>query len=196
MEFDQVHHIQRAYRKLIACISKPGTINSLKDVSDTLSLPLPCNNSVVVLALMLLDTEVSFHISGRHGSTLSKYISQLTYSRTAPVEDADYIFVMQDNEKNQLTEIIKGCKSGTLINPHVSATLIVETREISSEKMYVLSGPGIREEKFVGLYLNAKNWKDLRKEKNSEYPLGIDIFFFDEHHNLLALPRTTVVNDA
>ena len=197
-EFDHVHHLQKAYRKLVDCISYPGTINSLKGISDILNLSIPCNNSAMVLALMLLDTEVSFHITGSSFEKVSKYISQLTYSRIVSVEKADYIFVLQELDKFQLDETIKQCKTGDLINPHASATLIVETRGITSENMYVFRGPGIREERFAAIYLDEDNtsWIESRKQKNCEYPLGIDIFFMDQEHNLLALPRTTMVDHA
>jgi alpha-D-ribose 1-methylphosphonate 5-triphosphate synthase subunit PhnH len=195
VDFDYIHHIQKAYRKLVDSIAKPGAINSLKAVSDRLDLPVRCNKSTLVLALMLLDTEVTFHIIGNDSEQLAKYISQLTYAKVAPGEEADFIFLLEESEPGQFAKIIQRCKLGDLINPHTSATLIVEVKKIAAEKRYILTGPGIKEEKYLSID-HHDNWTESRIQKNSEYPLGIEIYFIDQEHNLVAIPRTTMIKEA
>ncbi|MDI3477716.1 MAG: alpha-D-ribose 1-methylphosphonate 5-triphosphate synthase subunit PhnH [Thermoanaerobacterium sp.] len=192
MKFDYVHDIQRAYRKLIDSISKPGTISSLDEESRKLDLAVSCNKSILVLMLMLLDTEVTFHIAGQEAENISRYISQLTYSRVAPLEEADFIYILEDVGSKELESAIKRCKIGDLVNPHLSATLIIEVEEISNHKDLVLRGPGIKEEKYISISTEAR-WAALRAEKNIEYPLGIEMYFVDKEHKLLALPRTTKI---
>lgn len=194
MKFDYVHDIQQAYRKAIDCISKPGTINSLQEESQKLILPINCNKSILILMLMLLDTEVSFHILGKDGEKISKNISQLTYSPAVSLRDADFIYVLGDCQQEQLKRAIEICKIGDLVNPHLSATLIIEVEKVSNQKDLVLKGPGIKDEQYITVSID-KSWFKLRAQKNIEYPLGVDVYFVDQENNILALPRTTQISN-
>ncbi|MBA1335514.1 MAG: hypothetical protein HPY66_1139 [Firmicutes bacterium] len=192
MKFDYVHDIQRAYRKLIDCISRPGTINSLGEESQKLDLPVECNKAMLVLALMLLDTEVSFHVLGGESEIISEKISQLTYSSAVPVDEADFIFVLGDANSKELESAIRKCKIGDLVNPHLSATVIIEAEKITNHKDLVLKGPGIKEENYISILTDA-NWVAPRADKNIEYPLGIEMYFVDREYNIAAFPRTTSI---
>jgi alpha-D-ribose 1-methylphosphonate 5-triphosphate synthase subunit PhnH len=192
MKFDYVHDVQRAYRKLIDSISKPGTMVSLYEESRKLDSVANCNRSILVLMLMLLDAEVTFHILGGETQNISRYINQLTYSKVVPLEEADFIYVLEGADSEELEGAIIRCKIGDLVNPHLSATLIIEVEKISNHRDLVLSGPGIKGEKYISIS-GETDWVRLRAEKNIEYPLGIEMYFVDKNYNLLALPRTTKI---
>ncbi|KAB2953460.1 phosphonate C-P lyase system protein PhnH [Heliorestis acidaminivorans] len=187
------HAVQKAYRKLIDSLSKPGTINILDEFRDSKDIKIPCNDSTYLFMQMLLDTEVTFHILGQNSETISKYVSQITYAKSAPLHEADFIFLLQNREAGQLVNAIEQCKSGELINPHQSATLIVEVEKISKEEKYQLKGPGIETVQFMNIY-EKDNWIEARAQKNINYPIGIDIYFLDPEARLLALPRTTIID--
>lgn len=192
MKFDYVHDVQRAYRKLIDSISKPGTMVSLYEESRKLDSVANCNRSILVLMLMLLDAEVTFHILGGETQNISRYINQLTYSKVVPLEEADFIYVLEGADSEEIEGAIIRCKIGDLVNPHLSATLIIEVEKISNHRDLVLSGPGIKGEKYISIS-GETDWVKLRAEKNIEYPLGIEMYFVDKNYNLLALPRTTKI---
>lgn len=192
MKFDYVHDVQRAYRKLIDSISKPGTMVSLYEESRKLDSVANCNRSILVLMLMLLDAEVTFHILGGETQNISRYINQLTYSKVVPLEEADFIYVLEGADSEEIEGAIIRCKIGDLVNPHLSATLIIEVEKISNHRDLVLSGPGIKGEKYISIS-GETDWVRLRAEKNIEYPLGIEMYFVDKNYNLLALPRTTKI---
>ncbi|KJS21995.1 MAG: phosphonate metabolism protein PhnH [Clostridiaceae bacterium BRH_c20a] len=191
--FDHVHDSQKAYRKLVDSLAKPGTINSLKPESEKLDLSVNCNKSMLLLMLMLLDTEVTFQILSENSEKIAKYINQLTYAKTESLEKADFIFVLQDSAAEDFFTAIEGCKLGDLVNPHLSATLIIEVERITNEKQLILKGPGIKETNYAALSF-AEDWVHYRAAKNAEYPLGVEIYFIDKEHNLLAIPRTTTIS--
>jgi alpha-D-ribose 1-methylphosphonate 5-triphosphate synthase subunit PhnH len=142
--------------------------------------------------LMLLDAEVTFHILGGETQNISRYINQLTYSKVVPLEEADFIYVLEGADSEEIEGAIIRCKIGDLVNPHLSATLIIEVEKISNHRDLVLSGPGIKGEKYISIS-GETDWVKLRAEKNIEYPLGIEMYFVDKNYNLLALPRTTKI---
>jgi alpha-D-ribose 1-methylphosphonate 5-triphosphate synthase subunit PhnH len=193
MMFDYVHDIQKAYRKLLDSTARPGKINSLAEESQKLDLPLKCNKGTLLLMLMLLDNEVTFHILGREAMRITQNISQLTYARVAPLEEADFIFVLEDAVDTQLVNSLEKCKLGDLINPHLSASFIVEVAGISPEKDLILQGPGIRGGNYLSIDPEV-GWLEKRAAKNREYPLGIEMYFLDRDHKLAAIPRTTIIS--
>ena len=58
--------------------------------------------------------------------------------------------------------------------------------------LLALSGPGIQAECLLRVDRDA-SWIEERQQKNSEYPLGIDVFLFDPAGRVAAIPRTTRV---
>lgn len=192
MRLDLIHDIQLAYRKVVDCMSRPGLISNLAEQAGKVDIDTGCFPSTVVLALMLLDTEVTFRVVSEREEEITKLLNQLTFAKASGTENADYIFVLHDALPEQLEIALEQAKTGDLINPHKSATLIVEVNEVTNEKGLVLKGPGIETENYVKVSTNG-NWLDIRADKNSEYPLGIDMVFIAPNHNVLCLPRTTQI---
>ncbi|MBJ9988084.1 MULTISPECIES: phosphonate C-P lyase system protein PhnH [Paenibacillus] len=194
MNFDAVHDIQRAYRKVVDSMSRPGLISDLtaeaaKADGQWGGLPVTW-----VLALMLLDTEVTFCICSQREAELTRLLNQLTFAVRTEPEKADYIFVLHDAKEGDLLKALQGAKVGTLADPHASATVIVELEELSGDFELSLKGPGIEDESFVRIPL-APGWLEARAEKNAEYPLGIDMLVVDKNNKLLCLPRTTQIEE-
>jgi len=192
MEIDMVHDIQTAYRKLLICMSKPGNIESIAEESEKIHIDIKFFNSTLVLMFMLLDSEVSFKIVSQDEVEISKFVRQLTYSKSKNMEEADFIFILDNADKDMLGEVLTDAKAGNLINPHKSATVIVETNKISDEEKFLLKGPGIKDENHINLQLD-ENWLEKLYKKNIEFPMGLDIIFTDKNSNITCLPRTTKV---
>lgn len=192
MEIDMVHDIQKAYRKLLTCISEPGVIKNIDEESKKIHMDIKFFNSTLVLMFMLLDSEVSFKIISKNENEVSSIVRQLTYSKPECIEKADFIFILEDADIIMLKEALACAKPGNLINPHRSATVIVETSKISNEKKFLLKGPGIKDKNYMDLQLNGV-WLDSLHNKNVEFPMGIDMIFVDRYSNIICLPRTTEV---
>lgn len=192
MKVDLVHDIHAAYRKVIDSMSRPGMISNLQEEAQKFDFQTNCLPSTEVMALMLLDTEVTFNVFSKREEQITGMMNQLTYAKTAEADQADFIFILKDCDQEQLEAAIQAAKIGSLMNPHESATLIIETESVSTGIELVLTGPGIETGHTAGI-ANADTWLDLRNEKNKEFPLGIDIVFTDGHHSILCLPRTTQI---
>ncbi|MCR8630287.1 phosphonate C-P lyase system protein PhnH [Paenibacillus radicis (ex Xue et al. 2023)] len=192
MKLDLVHDIQTAYRKLLDSMSRPGWITDLSEEANNLDTDTICLPASLLLALMLLDTEVSFKVVSEREAQVTHLFNQLTYAKTAETDQADYIFVLSDSAPGDLAHALETAKIGDLIDPHHSATLIVETDGISSDAEFKLTGPGIKDAALVQVK-TKDDWMEIRAERNAEYPLGLDLIFIDAGHRLLCLPRTTQV---
>ncbi|MGE6611230.1 phosphonate C-P lyase system protein PhnH [Peribacillus sp. NPDC076916] len=194
MNLDVVHDIQTVYRKLVTATSRPGTLVVLEREARTLDVQLECLSSTILLALTVLDPEVTFKVIAKEGEAVSKMINQLTYSKPVDLPEADFIFILHDASEEQMKEAINKAKVGNLFNPHESAMIILEVPDVTEGDSMILSGPGIQEESFISLP-NVSAWLGVRNEKNIEFPLGIDMYFVDRQDRLIALPRTTQIKE-
>jgi alpha-D-ribose 1-methylphosphonate 5-triphosphate synthase subunit PhnH len=194
LKLDIVHDLQSVYRKMVDSTSRPGLISDLRKEAALVEEEdkKGCTASLLLLALTLFDQEVSFKVFSTEADTVSKTINQLTYAKPTETKKADYLLILQDAEKGSLEEAIINAKAGTLKNPHISATIIVEAASVTSGETLLLKGPGIQTTESAHLDIK-ENWVESRQEKNKEYPLGIDLIFIDQNHQLLSLPRTTQI---
>ncbi|MGO4494900.1 phosphonate C-P lyase system protein PhnH [Paenibacillus sp. 2RAB27] len=190
---DKVHDIQTAYRHVIDVMSRPGTIADLSEEAGKLNQTLECLAATSILAHMLLDTEVTFKVVSERESKMAHLLSQLTYAKEAELEKADFIFILLDAAPGSLLQALEAAKIGDLQDPHRSATIIIETTSLLAQEIKVrMTGPGIQAETKIEIAMN-EDWLDIRTQRNSEYPLGIDLIFVDDSHHIWALPRTTQI---
>jgi len=180
MKMDLVHDLQSAYRKVLFSMSRPGVISNLGFEAAKVELAAPCYPETLLLALMLLDTEVSFNVVSPRAAELTRIFSQLTYATASKGHEADFIFVLADADSRIMEEALTIAKPGTLIDPQRSATVIVEADEIASGQGLALSGPGVEDEHLVEIKTSGQ-WIKKREEQTKEYPLGIDLIFLDAH---------------
>ncbi|MGM0903609.1 MAG: phosphonate C-P lyase system protein PhnH [Bacillota bacterium] len=194
MKLDIVHDLQSVYRKMVDSTSRPGLISDLSKEAALVEAEdqKGCPASLLLVALTLLDQEVTFKVFSAQAEAVSKTINQFTYSKPTTTEQADYLMILQDAEKGSLEEAIRKAKSGTLNNPHDSALIIVETNSVTNGQIHLLKGPGIQKTKSAYLDMQ-EDWVQCRQNKNKEYPLGIDLLLIDQQHQLLSLPRTTQI---
>lgn len=190
--FDYIHDIASGYRILVEAISYPGTIYNVGNLAKKNSLNISCFDGVLLFAFMLLDQEVTFHIVGICHKEVSEQMARLTYSKTADIDSANFIFILKDATEAERNEAISRASIGTLVDPHLGATVILELPDIEGMNQYYFGGPGIEFEKEVK-FSGFPEWDTIRRDKNKEFPLGIDMIFIDQKGMLLALPRTTIV---
>ncbi|MCG8481816.1 MAG: phosphonate C-P lyase system protein PhnH, partial [Clostridia bacterium] len=112
MKLDLVHDIQKAYRKVVESMSRPGHINSINEEASKVDLEIQFYPSTLVLMLMLLDAEVSFKIISENEASMTQLISQLTYAKPETVENANFIFVMKDVNDGELERVLEKAYEG------------------------------------------------------------------------------------
>lgn len=189
---DLVHDIAGSYRKLIDANSYPGRVYSVGEFAVNNTIEVHFFKSTLLFVYMLLDAEVTFAVVGDKDEKATQLISSLTFSSETDLESADFIFILNMASQIEKEEALNKAKIGTLINPHNSATILCEVESVTNGKEETLYGPGINGEKQVHLDV-FNNWKNLRYEKNIEYPLGVEMYLIDSLGDILALPRTTQV---
>lgn len=194
MKLDLVHDIQVAYRKTLDSMSRPGLIRNIYSQAEKVKMDIGCFDSTLVLVLMLFDTEVKFKVCSEREAELNKLINQLTYAKATEVESANYVLILKDSEPEDLENAFRMAYPGDLLDPHKAATIIIEVDSVSNERALTLTGPGIEKERHIDVKTKTNDgWIEFRAEKNSEYPLGIDLIFTDRNDNILCLPRTTQI---
>ncbi|MCO1601640.1 phosphonate C-P lyase system protein PhnH [Desulfosporosinus nitroreducens] len=194
MKLDLVHDLQEAYRKTLDSMSRPGLISNIQDQASKVALEISNFNppAPLVMVLMLFDTEVKFKVCSKREAEIAELINQLTYAKATEIENADFILVLNDADPEEFEQVINSACPGDLHDPHKAATIIIEADSVSNDRDLTLIGPGIEIESFISVR-TSHNWVDLRADKNSEYPLGIDLIFTDRNANILCLPRTTQI---
>lgn len=197
MKLDVVHDLQSVYRKLVDSTSRPGLISDLGKEAAILDgeNAAGCSSSILLLALTLLDPEVTFKVYGSKAEAVEKEINQLTFAKAVQAGQADYLFLLKDAGAGSLEHAIEIANPGTFINPHKSAVIIAETGAVTVGNDLLLKGPGIQTSTGISIDLTG-NWIERRSEKNKEYPTGVDLIFVDRYHQLLSLPRTTQITES
>jgi alpha-D-ribose 1-methylphosphonate 5-triphosphate synthase subunit PhnH len=162
------------FKSISDALAMPGKITKIKKVFDS---------HLLAVANVLLFSEVTYYYSGDEDITL---IEAITNPKITTMQEADYILSDVID-----TRLILEAKKGDYLNPDFSATLIFKCEDFNSYT-YSLNGPGIDGKKEVNLPCNKEFIEALMK-KNSDYPLGIEVFFINSIGELIALSRTTKV---
>ncbi|MCA1011962.1 phosphonate C-P lyase system protein PhnH [Halobacillus halophilus] len=193
--FDPVHDSQHIFREMVDAFSRPGTQTDVQKFCESTQPPAAFPKAMMGIAFTLLDQETTFQIESGQAEAIRRYIHWETFSKAASGERADYHFV-ESMEQEQILPFMKQLKTGTLYQPHQSATvfLLVDGFERSeSAKTYDLTGPGIESKKSIYIEGINHKWMEHRDELTVEYPLGIDICLITRTGKLIAIPRTTKV---
>ncbi|MBC8014562.1 MAG: phosphonate C-P lyase system protein PhnH, partial [Sporomusaceae bacterium] len=93
MDLDMTHDIQRVYRKLLTCMSRPGLIENISSESQKVDITIDMIKHLLTILFTVLDGEVTFHLPALKDSELIKKINHLTYAKNAILQQADYIIV-------------------------------------------------------------------------------------------------------
>lgn len=189
MAIDQIHDLQQVYRKLLHSMSRPGTISSIAQETEKVDMDFGCAPALMLSAMVLLDAEVTFHVLSENRKDLIVKISEYTSARYAPLQQADFVLVLQEDEESKVLEAMAQCKIGSLIDPQQSATWIIETPALSNRGTLLLTGPGIETEAHLSTGQSFRFWQ-ARDRRIKEYPMGIDLIFADGSSQIACLPRT------
>lgn len=173
---------QDSYRRLLAVMSRPGTVDTLHP-EITEFWP----SGVTAIAATLVDQEVGFHVVG--DAELSRAIGEATGGRQTELEAADFIFVPKGRSRGQVAR----AKCGSQEFPDEGATIIYQVGELDEAEGggdITLKGPGIKD--VAKPFIAGLALEELRifTELNAQYPLGVDFILVDTSNRIMALPRS------
>lgn len=161
-------------------------------------------------ATALLDREVRFAGAGDGLRAFCDKVTRETGARETGLEQADFIFCGQSLGAEGVAEVFEQARRGTLEEPHLGATLLLEAGRIAGEgpeclggpggnpddAVYDLSGPGIRGRATVRIDRLTGAWVSRCGRVSAEYPTGLDAIVADRAGRLLGLPRTVRIERA
>lgn len=179
--FDEVFDSQKVFRRLLEAMANPGRRCSIRHQREKLFGDAP---DMLAIAMTLLDAGVCF--CAPENPALTEQIILLTHAKPVSSEQADYLFV---SSADQLSAIVKSAKSGTLENPHNSATIVVQIPDGQMEQEILLSGPGVNGQMAVTAPAVIAQAVRLRNTQEYEYPEGIDYIFLLPESEILCIPR-------
>lgn len=182
------HFTQQTFRTLMTCMSRPGQQETLQKHTDINGLYA----ETLSVAMTLLDGEIRFATVGQH-ATLQQELSAWTGAQLTTLEQADFIIIPQTATLTEVIPALQQANIGDLVDPQHGATIIMEV-PTAAQKVWSLKGPGIKEETLLKLALPIEVAL-TRAQRNKEFPLGIDMIFVDDSGQVVALPRTTIVEE-
>lgn len=189
MNLDYVHDVQSAFRKILFAMSRPGEIVPLREEAKCIEGVATVDPTLALVAIVLLDSETSFGVVSDAAQSIATVISRLTYARQQSCDAADFVFAL--GGPADYAAAIRSVKIGTLVDPHLGATVLLRIRAITEEGSLALRGPGIDGERRIGFSDSPLEWLGARQLKCADYPVGVDLMIFDGVGNFCALPRTT-----
>lgn len=184
MQVDMVHDTQQAFRIILDVMARPGKIGQLGTGTG----------STALLALTLLDREVSYHMLPGFNEQLQQTIALYTLAQLADPSSTDFLFISATTPPHHIQEALIEAKNGTLTDPHQSATIIFQTPHITEGTTWRLTGPGIQTSTELTFKFSPE-LHHIRQAKNQEYPLGIDMIIIDTTGQIAAIPRTTLMEE-
>lgn len=178
--FHEVFDSQKMFRLILEAMANPARTVNIREYADKM---FGGESALLAVAMTLLDNEVYF--STCENGSLSDEILSLTLAKRAEPADADFIFVC---EPGDLQNVIEGAKCGSLSDPHKSATVIIRD-DNSAICNITLYGPGIDGECTLPVSDLVQRALQLREAQCYEYPQGIDFVFITGGGELFAIPR-------
>ena len=180
--FDVVYDSQKVFRLILDAMSNPTKLVDMEEYADKFT---GSQKAFLAIAITLLDNETSFCVCG--DDALADEITSLTLAKKEELTEADFIFVIAPE---YLSEAIENAKSGTLSDPHKSATIVILNEGDPCDRIW-LHGPGIKGQTSIWATETVKEALALRKTQYYEYPQGIDLIFMSGTGKLFAIPRLT-----
>ena len=182
-DFDEVFDSQKVFRLILEAFSQPVRMVSIQEYASRLYGE---HSSMLALAVVLLDNEVSFNTG--ENRQLSDEIVSLTHAKRTLAEEADFVLVCNAED---IETVIGNVKSGTLVDPHKSATIVIRDVQEPTTTLHKLtfSGPGINGAVTTWVTQTVLDTIVQRDAQYFEYPQGIDLLFVTDEGGLLAIPR-------
>ncbi|MCL2046035.1 MAG: phosphonate C-P lyase system protein PhnH [Oscillospiraceae bacterium] len=187
MEYDSSLSAQSIFRETMNAFAHPLRIYNIKEAASKNPLTQGQNAILMELSGIFLDNCVGFYV--HDNVQLSAQLKELTYAIPCAIEIADFVIMENPNEFDRWEEI----SQGTLVDPHLGATVIIRIPQIVGDVAITAQGPGINgQESFLISHDVAKCIFSVR-QLEIEYPKGIDLLFASQQGDICALGRHVAV---
>lgn len=176
-----------SFRVLLDAMARPGTIYNLPVEMESLD---SLNKGTMLSILTLADHESPVWLDEKTNTEGVQNFVRFHCSAPLVREKSKAMFAVFAEMPNE--NCLADFSIGTSDYPDVSATLIIQVKNLSNEAGVALTGPGIQSKtqlKADGLDGNFWAWV---KRNNARFPLGLDIILTTEK-TLTALPRSVQV---
>ncbi|MBM6815963.1 phosphonate C-P lyase system protein PhnH [Olsenella uli] len=206
--------LQAAFRALLDATARPGEAVELPradgpcaaDAAEAGLYP-----STVEVADVLLDAATTFAVAGcaGEGALPARVTSRRTHALLAPLDEAPYVLLPEAVRADGAARAIAALTPGTLLDPHLGATCLVECSalvgtgrdrarvgSVSGDvptSRWRLTGPGIKESAVVEC--DRADVLLARAGRADEFPCGIDLVLVSRAGHVVAIPRTTRIEE-
>ena len=186
--FDRVHDVQLAFRGLLRAFTFPGTLVDLAATAERLGSllpPTPAPAGLLLAAATLIDNETTYWSDQ---AEVTRFLTEWSASAPSPASASAFLVVATFDDA-RLAGVLERARTGTLIDPHLGATVLVGVDELDTGSPVTLTGPGL-EHPLTCHLPSGERWLAARNARVSEFPPESHLAFFDARGRVLALPRT------
>jgi len=191
--YHEVFDAQRYFRLLMDSMAHPGKINTLYSLD--VAPPARLNKASALIAMSLLNADVSFCSTSGNHPEITSYILLNTSASPADVGKADFIFIDGSSDGSEILE----AKTGTLQYPDEGASLVIAVEAIFKDRVdgaieITTSGPGVQSA--TSFFIKGLHETILKNFAlmNSEFPLGIDAILAGDDNNIVCIPRSNKIS--
>jgi len=181
---DPVLDAQRGFRAALKALAGPGVVQTLHAAPHLDGLA----PATYALCLALLDVDTPLWLAPAFDTPTIR--ANLAFHCGCPLtphrEAASFALLSADDLLD-----LSGFDHGNDRYPDQSCTLLVEVPALDGGAAVSWQGPGIEHTNRVSLPVAAGFWPE--RERRTEFPRGLDLFF-SAGHDFIGLPRSTRVN--
>jgi alpha-D-ribose 1-methylphosphonate 5-triphosphate synthase subunit PhnH len=205
--------LQRGFRALLDAMARPGELAELGALAPDAEVEgarmglLP---QTLTLADVLLDGQTSVCVAGPAGEAQARELSRRTHVRIRPAAEASFCILPQAAAGPVARETIAALSAGTLISPHLGATVLVECATLvgrgkdgrlagsasgnTAAWAFELEGPGIAGASRITC--DRADAIEAAVAREDEFPCGIDLVLIDGAGHVACIPRSSKVTPA
>ena len=159
---------------------------------------------------VLLDAATDVAVAGSHGAAAERVLADRCHVAQAPAERARYAVLPVAVRNDEAAAFVGGLFEGTLLDPDLGATCIVECSSLLGSdrtgarggsvaqahplSFWKLTGPGVKGSSTLGC--DRADAVRARIARADEFPLGIDLFLVDSCGHVAAIPRSSAVSES
>lgn len=181
--------LRRSFRVLLKVLAEPGTIRRFATHSAYSS---PLATGAVVL------TDLLAPVAGldERAQRLAGDVARATGASVVDADQARIALAMEEAGVAKLERL----STGVATAPETACLLFqqVEALKESGQEAAVslrLSGPGVRESVVVGIAGLSREFFAARNRLCEKFPCGIDIFLISPAGQVMAIPRSTTIEE-
>ena len=182
-EYNSSLSAQSIFRETMNAFAHPLCLYNIKEAASKNPLTQGDKSIIKELCSIFLDNCVSFYV--HNDAQLSVDLKELTYAIPCEIEYADFVVIENPDEFDKWEDIAQG----SLVDPHLGATVIICVPQVAGDASLTAGGPGIDGEKTFMLSRMVAECISKAREVYTEYPKGFELLFVSPDGDICALGR-------